>query len=136
MRTSLSWLLAAWLMHIPSALAASDSQVERASLTGLSTMSVVVEDLAPVATRAGMTAKKKTNWRANGATGLRTMTGAGSDLAHGNPITMPIKTMRPAWAPISKTSCRSQAVKLPATESAARSRPSVARNSSLVVTTQ
>jgi hypothetical protein len=55
MRTSLSWLLAAWLMNLPSAFAASDSQVERASLTGLSTMSVVVEDLASVATRTGMT---------------------------------------------------------------------------------
>ena len=55
MRTSLSWLLAAWLMNPSSAFAASDSQVERASLTGLSTMSVVVEDLAPVATRTGIT---------------------------------------------------------------------------------
>ncbi|HEY2150120.1 MAG TPA: hypothetical protein VGH34_04885 [Vicinamibacterales bacterium] len=33
---------------------AADSQVERASLTGLTAMSVVVEDLGPLATKAGL----------------------------------------------------------------------------------
>jgi hypothetical protein len=55
MRLSLTWILAAWLMGIPAPAAAADSQIERASLTGLTTISVVVEALAPIAEKNGLT---------------------------------------------------------------------------------
>src|SRR4029077_20751829 len=54
MRRSVTWILAAWLMGIPAPAAAADSQIERASLTGLTTISVVVEALAPIAEKNGL----------------------------------------------------------------------------------
>jgi hypothetical protein len=55
MRMSLTWILVGWLMALPAAATAADSQIERASLTGLTTISVVVEDLAPIAQKNGIT---------------------------------------------------------------------------------
>ena len=55
MRTTIICVLAAWLVSHVVVIAGSDSQVERASLTGLMTISVVVEDLAPIAGRSGLT---------------------------------------------------------------------------------
>jgi hypothetical protein len=54
MRVLMTGVLVGWLAGHPTVVAAgSDSQVERASLTGLTTISVVVEDVAPA---AGVTA--------------------------------------------------------------------------------
>jgi hypothetical protein len=53
MRASLALALVAWL--ISQSAMASDSQAERASLTGLTAISVVVEDLAPIAQQNGLT---------------------------------------------------------------------------------
>ena len=55
MRLSLTWILVAWLMGLAASAAAADSQIERASLTGLTSISVVVEALAPVAEKNGLT---------------------------------------------------------------------------------
>ena len=55
MRTSLTLILVGWLVGQSAAMAASDSAVERVSLTGLTTLSVVVEDLAPIAVQNGLT---------------------------------------------------------------------------------
>jgi hypothetical protein len=56
MRISLTWILVGSLMGFPAAAAAAaDSQIERASLTGLTTISVVVEELAPIAEKNGLT---------------------------------------------------------------------------------
>jgi hypothetical protein len=55
MRLSLTWILVAWLMGLAASAGAADSQIERASLTGLTTISVVVEALAPVAEKNGLT---------------------------------------------------------------------------------
>jgi hypothetical protein len=52
MRALLMSAIVASLMSQPAA--ASDSQVERVSLTGLTTISVVVEDLAPIAEKSGL----------------------------------------------------------------------------------
>ena len=52
---SLTWILVGWLMGLPAVAAAADSQIERASLTGLTTISVVVEELAPIAEKNGLT---------------------------------------------------------------------------------
>ena len=49
------FLVAGLLAMHPSPAAAADSQVERASLTGLAVMSVVVEDLGPLVARLGLT---------------------------------------------------------------------------------
>lgn len=55
MRTLLTWMLAGWLMGHSAAAAASDSQAERDTLAKLTTISVVVEALAPIAERNGLT---------------------------------------------------------------------------------
>ena len=55
MRTSLTLILVGWLVSQSAAVTASDSEVERVSLTGLTTLSVVVEDLAPIAVQNGLT---------------------------------------------------------------------------------
>lgn len=47
-------LIIACLVLLPSAAVANDSQPERASLTGLTAMSVVVEDLSPGAEKTGL----------------------------------------------------------------------------------
>lgn len=54
MRKTFMCILALWLISHSSAIA-SDSQVERASLTGLTAISVVVEDVAPIASKNGLT---------------------------------------------------------------------------------
>ena len=51
----LTWILVGWLVGLPAVAAAADSQIERASLTGLTTISVVVEELAPIAEKNGLT---------------------------------------------------------------------------------
>jgi hypothetical protein len=48
-------LLLGGLIGLPAAAAAADSAIERATLTGLTTMSVVVEGLPPIAEKNGLT---------------------------------------------------------------------------------
>lgn len=48
-------LLLGVLIGLPRPAAAADSAIERASLAGLTTMSVVVEGLAPIAEKNGLT---------------------------------------------------------------------------------
>src|SRR5213593_1072205 len=55
MRTYVTASLVAGLLGGAMPAAASDSANERASLTGLSTLSVVVEDLSPTAVSSGLT---------------------------------------------------------------------------------
>jgi hypothetical protein len=55
MRLSLTWILVASLMSLAASAGAADSQIERASLTGLTTISVVVEALSPIAEKNGLT---------------------------------------------------------------------------------
>jgi hypothetical protein len=55
MRTLIALAVVGWLAGAPPAAAPSDSQAERVTLTGLTAISVVVEDLAPVAARNGLT---------------------------------------------------------------------------------
>jgi hypothetical protein len=55
MRLSLTSILVACSMGLAASAAAADSQIERASLTGLTSISVVVEALAPVAEKNGLT---------------------------------------------------------------------------------
>jgi hypothetical protein len=54
MQTPLTWLIAGILLGCCSAAAAEDSQIERTTLTGLTPISVVVEELAPVAQANGL----------------------------------------------------------------------------------
>src|SRR5260221_2884072 len=55
MHRALRCILAAWLVGLSGSAAASDSQAERVTLTGLTPLSVVVEDLAPIAEKNGVT---------------------------------------------------------------------------------
>ncbi len=55
MRTLIPVVIVALLTGGARPAAAADSQVERASLTGLTVMSVVVEELGPLAAKAGLT---------------------------------------------------------------------------------
>jgi hypothetical protein len=55
MRNALMWILATCLLSLPRSAAASDSDAERVTLTGLTPLSVVVEDLAPIAEKNGVT---------------------------------------------------------------------------------
>jgi hypothetical protein len=55
MPLSLTWILMAWLTGLAVPASAADSQIERASLTGLTAISVVVEALAPIAEKNGLT---------------------------------------------------------------------------------
>ena len=55
MHLSLTWILVAWLIGLAAPASAADSPIERASLTGLTTISVVVEALAPIAEKSGLT---------------------------------------------------------------------------------
>ena len=55
MRAPLLWTMVTALVCVATAAAASDSQPERASLAGLSALSVVVEDLPSIATNNGLT---------------------------------------------------------------------------------
>ena len=55
MRTRIMLALVTCLIGSRAAASANDSQAERVSLTGLTTLSVVVEDLAPVAQKNGLT---------------------------------------------------------------------------------
>src|ERR1700733_12461867 len=54
MRTRITWVLAASLLGLATVASANDSEVERTSLTGLTALSVVVEDLAAVAGKSGL----------------------------------------------------------------------------------
>jgi len=54
MRTRITSLLAASLIGVAAAASANDSEVERTSLTGLTTLSVVVEDLSAAAGKSGL----------------------------------------------------------------------------------
>ena len=56
MRTRITLALLACLAGSSLAVSANDSQTERVSLTGLTTMSVVVEELSPVAQKNGLSA--------------------------------------------------------------------------------
>jgi hypothetical protein len=53
MRALMAFVVAG-LLAVPARVAASDSQVERASLTGLAVLSVVVEDLGPLVGKLGL----------------------------------------------------------------------------------
>ena len=55
MRTRITLALLTCLIGSATAASANDSQAERVSLTGLTTLSVVVEDLAAVAQKNGLT---------------------------------------------------------------------------------
>ena len=55
MRTSFTYLLAACLVGCSVPAAASDSQADRVTLTGLTPISVVLEELPPIAQRNGLT---------------------------------------------------------------------------------
>ena len=55
MRTGIMLALLVGLIGFAAAASASDSAIERISLTGLTTLSVVVEDLAAVAEKSGLT---------------------------------------------------------------------------------
>jgi hypothetical protein len=55
MRTLFAWLVACCLASGSVAAFAADSQVERATLTGLTPISVVVEELPAIAERSGLT---------------------------------------------------------------------------------
>ena len=55
MRTRIMLALLTCLAGSAASASANDSQAERVSLTGLTTLSVVVEDLAPVAQNNGLT---------------------------------------------------------------------------------
>jgi hypothetical protein len=55
MRTPLTWLLAGWLALCAAPAAASDTQGDRVTLTGLTPLSVVVEGLPPIAQSNGLT---------------------------------------------------------------------------------
>ena len=54
-RSLLAFLLAGWLFSNPAPVIAADSQVERATLAGLTPMSVVVEGLPAIAEKSGLT---------------------------------------------------------------------------------
>ncbi len=54
MRASFRWILASCLIGCSAPALANDSQVERVTLTGLTPLSVVVEDLPAIATRSGL----------------------------------------------------------------------------------
>jgi hypothetical protein len=53
-RTLMPFVIAGLLAGHPARAAAGDSPVERASLTGLTVMSVVVEDLGPLVGKLGL----------------------------------------------------------------------------------
>src|SRR5260221_7647746 len=61
MSSTLTWLLFAWLIVAPTALAANDSPDERASLKGIGTISLVVEDPGAAAQKYGLTAMRLQN---------------------------------------------------------------------------
>jgi hypothetical protein len=50
----ITWVLAASLIGLATVASANDSEAERASLTGLTSLSVVVEDLSAVAGKSGL----------------------------------------------------------------------------------
>ena len=54
MASPLAWILAVWMASVSSVATVGDSQDERASLTGLGAISVVVESLPPIAARGGL----------------------------------------------------------------------------------
>ena len=83
-----------------------------------------------VPAKAGTTAKKYTNWRANGSTEPRTMTGAGSCRGHGHPATKATRTRRPAWAARINPHCRSHADEI-AENSVGRAQPREHRHQAL-----
>ena len=56
MRVLIPIVIAALLLVRPAPLAASDTQIDRASLTGLAVLSVEVEDLGPLVGKLGLTA--------------------------------------------------------------------------------
>ena len=53
-RTPLTWMLMGALLACASAATADDSQIERATLAGLTPISVVVEGLAQIAEKNGL----------------------------------------------------------------------------------
>ena len=55
MRVPLTSILAGCILGHAAAAAARDSQIERATLAGLAPISVVVEELAPIASKSGLT---------------------------------------------------------------------------------
>lgn len=54
MRTSFAWFLMGWLLSCATPATASDSPADRVTLTGLTPLSVVVEDLPPIAQQSGV----------------------------------------------------------------------------------
>src|SRR3984893_6749537 len=54
MRMRITWVLAVSLMGFGTMASANDSETERTSLTGLTSLSVVVEDLAAAAGKSGL----------------------------------------------------------------------------------
>jgi hypothetical protein len=50
----ITWVLAVSFIGLASVASANDSEIERVSLTGLTTLSVVVEDLSAVAGKSGL----------------------------------------------------------------------------------
>ena len=61
MSSNTTWLLLVLLIATPAALSANDSPDERASLKGLGTISLVVEDLGPAAQKYGLTTMRLQN---------------------------------------------------------------------------
>jgi hypothetical protein len=61
MSSTPTWLLLGWLIAAPTALAANDSPDERASLKGIGTISLVVEDPGAAAQKYGLTAMRLQN---------------------------------------------------------------------------
>ena len=55
MRAVITGMLSLWLLSRPDVAAANDSQAERATLAGLTPVSVVVEELSPIAEKSGLT---------------------------------------------------------------------------------
>src|ERR1700712_4271239 len=54
MRTSIIWAAVLCLVGVAAAASASDSATERESLTGLTNLTVVVEDLSAIAAKSGL----------------------------------------------------------------------------------
>lgn len=55
MRPTITCALMGWLVSLPVTATAADSAIERATLAGLTTISVVVEGLPPIAEKNGLT---------------------------------------------------------------------------------
>ena len=54
MRTRIPWVLVVWCVGLATAVSANDSAAERETLSGLPSLSVVVEQMAPLAEKNGL----------------------------------------------------------------------------------